>query len=81
MPSSTVRISKESIQVLKELAAREKTSLQTVLDRAIEEYRRHRFLQEANKAYLLLRENPKKWKVELDERKQWEAALADGQKD
>jgi predicted transcriptional regulator len=81
MPSSTVRISKESSQILKELASREKTSLQTVLDRAIEEYRRHRFLQEANKAYLLLRENPGKWKAELDERKQWEATLADGQKD
>jgi predicted transcriptional regulator len=81
MPSSTVRISKESSQVLKEMAAREKTSLQTVLDRAIEEYRRNRFLQEANKAYLLLKENPGKWKVEMDERKQWEATLADGQKD
>ncbi|MBI5584137.1 MAG: toxin-antitoxin system protein [Deltaproteobacteria bacterium] len=81
MSSSTVRISKESSTILREIAAREKKSLQTVLDAAIEEYRRHRFLQEANKAYSVLKENPKNWKVELEERKQWEAALSDGQRD
>jgi predicted transcriptional regulator len=80
MSSSTVRISKESSNILREIAAREKKSFQTVLDAAIEEYRRHRFLQEANKAYLVLKENPKKWKAELEERKQWDAALSDGQK-
>ncbi len=81
MPSSTVRISKESSDILKEIAARERKSLQAVLDAAIEEYRRHRFLREANKAYWLLRENPRKWKAEMEERQKWEAALSDGQKD
>jgi hypothetical protein len=81
MSSSTVRISKESSNILREIAAREKKSLQTVLDDAIEEYRRHRFLQEANKAYLVLKENPRSWKVEAEERKQWETTLSDGQKD
>ena len=81
MSSSTVRISKESSHILREIATQEKKSLQTVLDAAIEEYRRHRFLQEANKAYLVLKENPKSWKVELEERKQWETTLSDGQKD
>ncbi len=81
MSSSTVRISKESSNVLREIAAQEKKSLQTVLDAAIEEYRRHRFLQEANKAYSVLKENPKNWKMELEERKQWETTLSDGQKD
>jgi hypothetical protein len=81
MSSSTVRISKESGNILREIAAQEKKSLQAVLDAAIEEYRRHRFLQEANKAYLILKENPKGWKAELEERKQWETTLSDGQKD
>jgi hypothetical protein len=81
MSSSTVRISKESSHILKEIATQEKKSLQTVLDAAIEEYRRHRFLREANKAYLVLKEKPNGWKVELDERKQWETTLSDGQKD
>ncbi|MBA4395053.1 MAG: toxin-antitoxin system protein [Desulfobacca sp.] len=81
MSSSTVRISKESSHVLREIAAQERKSLQTVLDAAIEEYRRHRFLREANNAYSVLKENPRNWKVELEERKQWETALPDGQRD
>lgn len=81
MSSSTVRISKESSTILREIAAQERKSLQTVLDAAIEEYRRRRFLQEANRAYSVLKENPKNWKVELEERKQWEATLSDGQRD
>jgi len=81
MPSSTVRISKESGDILREIAAQERKSLQAILDTAIEEYRRRRFLQEANKAYSVLRENPKKWKMEQEERKQWETTLSDGEKD
>lgn len=81
MSSSTIRISKESNSILREIAAQEKKSLQTILDAAIEDYRRRRFLQEANKAYSVLKENPKNWKVELEERKQWETTLSDGQRD
>ena len=81
MSSSTVRISKESSTILRDIAAQERKSLQTVLDAAIETYRRHRFLQEANKAYSALRENPKAWKAELEERKQWETTLSDGQRE
>lgn len=80
MPSSTVRISKESSNILREIATQEKRSLQAVLDTAIEEYRRRRFLQEANKAYSVLKENPQSWKVELKERKKWETTLSDGQR-
>jgi hypothetical protein len=81
MSSSTIRISKESNSILREIAAQEKKSLQTILDAAIEDYRRHRFLQEANKAYSVLRRNPKAWKAELDERKQWDAISSDSQRD
>lgn len=81
MSSSTVRISKESSHILREIATQEKKSLQSVLDSAIEEYRRHRFLQKANKAYSVLKENSKSWKEEKEERKQWETTLSDGQRD
>ena len=80
MPSSTVRISKESSKILREIASQERKPLQAILDTAIEEYRRRRFLQEANKAYSVLKENPKNWKMEQEERKQWETTLSDGQK-
>jgi hypothetical protein len=47
----------------------------------IEESRHQRFLQEANEAYAVLRENPNAWKAELAERKEWDSTLADGQED
>ena len=47
----------------------------------IEEYRHQRLLQEANEAYTALRENPKAWKAELAEQKEWDSALADGPED
>lgn len=79
MSSSTVRISKESSNILREIATQDRKSLQSILDAAIEDYRRHRFLQEANKAYSALRKNPKTWEAELEERNQWDVALSDGQ--
>jgi hypothetical protein len=81
MGSSTVRISKESSAILKEIAAQERKTLQSILDDAIENYRRNRFLHEVNKAYSALRKNPKAWEAEREERKQWDAALPDGQGD
>ena len=46
-----------------------------------EEYRRQRFLHEANAAYAALRNDPKQWKDELAERKEWDSTSIDGQKD
>jgi hypothetical protein len=55
--------------------------MQIILDLAIEEYRRQRFIQEANEAYAALRKNSKAWKAELSERKEWDATMADDQGD
>jgi hypothetical protein len=81
VPGRTVRIRKETQNILKKLAANEGKPMQAILDVAIEEYRRQRFLQEANAAYAALRNNPKSWKAELSERKEWDATMADGQED
>jgi predicted transcriptional regulator len=80
MPSATVRISKGTRDTLRDLAAKSGESMQTIIDRAIEEYRRQSFIEQANKAYLALRENPEAWESELKERREWEATLADNQK-
>ncbi len=80
MPSATVRISKGTRETLRDLAAKSGESMQTIIDRAIEEYRRQSFMEQANKAYLALRENPEAWESELKERREWEATLADNQK-
>jgi len=81
MPGTTVRIRSETKLILQELAARTGKPMQTVLDLAIEEYRRQQFLQEANEAYAALRKDPKAWKAELSERKEWDATISDDQED
>ncbi len=52
--------------------------MQVILDRAIELYRRQRFLEESNRAFAALRANSKRWKSEQAEREAWDATLADG---
>ncbi|MBM4338891.1 MAG: toxin-antitoxin system protein [Deltaproteobacteria bacterium] len=81
MSAKTVRIRKETQDILRELANHEGKPMQTILDLAIEGYRRQRFLQGANAAYASLRSNPKAWKEELNERREWDATMADGQED
>lgn len=77
MPS-TVRISEASHRALRDLAEREQTSLQTVVERAIENYRRNRLLEAANKQYAALRANDAAWKEQLAERDLWDATAGDG---
>jgi len=81
MSGKTVRIRRETQSILRELANNEGKSMQTILDLAIEAYRRQRILQEANAAFAALRNNPKAWKAELAERREWDATMADGQED
>lgn len=77
MSSITVRVSEKTGAILRELAGRAGEPMQAILDRAVEEYRRKRFLEEANQAYALLRSNPKAWAEESAERKAWDKALGD----
>lgn len=79
MPTGTVRIKQKSHNTLRKMASTEGKPMQAILETAIEEYRRQRFLHEANAAYAALRNTPKQWKEELAERKEWDSALIDGQ--
>ena len=81
MAATTVRVSEETREKLRELAHDEKESMQTVLSKAVESYRRQRFWDQHNAAYARLREDPEAWAEELAERKLWEATLMDGLED
>ena len=74
----TTRISGPSREVLRKLAEESGESLQAILEKAIEIYRRQRFLEENNRAFEGLRANTKAWKTEQAERKAWDIALGDG---
>ena len=51
--------------------------MQTVLNQALEHYRRQRFLEDTNKAFAALRSDPEAWQQEQQEREVWEQTLAD----
>ena len=48
------------------------------LEKAIERYRRQKFLEEANASYAALKANRKKWEEEIAERRLWDRVNADG---
>jgi hypothetical protein len=60
------------------MAKEEHQSMQSVIDRALEGYRREKFLRAANADFAALRCDPEAWKKDLRERDLWEQTLADG---
>lgn len=78
MSTAIVRLSRTAHQTLRDLAGRTGQSMQSLLDDAIEAYRRERLLDETNAAFAALKRDPKAWKAELEERKAWDATLVDG---
>jgi predicted transcriptional regulator len=78
MPSVTVRISEKSWKTLCELAEKSGESPEAVLERAIEEYRRERFMEAANAAYAALRADPEAWAEYQKELALWDCTLMDG---
>jgi predicted transcriptional regulator len=78
MPSTSIRIDQHALAVLRELARKERQPMQTVLTEAIDSYRRKKFLEEANAAFAVLRNDPEAWKEEQQEREIWDQANKDG---
>ena len=78
MPSLTVRISPKTHKSLKELSELTGEPMPAVLDKAIEAYRRRQFLEGLASDFARLRQDPKAWQQELDERAAWDATLSDG---
>ena len=79
--ATNVRIQPETHAKLRQLAQEAGVSMPQVLDEAIDDLYRKRFLEECNRAYARLRANPKAWAEELAERKVWDVTLADGLED
>lgn len=77
MSSLSVRISDKTHQNVQELAKSEGQSMQSIIDVAIENYRRQCLLEEANRQYAALRADPVAWQEELEERAVLEGSLLD----
>jgi len=81
MASDTVRIKPETHAKLRDIAQSTGQSMPEVLDEAVETLRRMRLLDETNRAFAALRNDPKAWQAELAEREAWEATLGDDLED
>ena len=76
--SPTVRISEKSHHTLRELAAQYGEPMQSVLDQALENYRRKKFFDECDAAYEALQQQPEAWADYQKELAEWEVTLMDG---
>ena len=75
---SQVRVSENTHEILRSLSLREGKSMQDIIDKAIEDYRRKAFLEGLSNDYRLLQENPEAWKEHEEETALWDNTLADG---
>ena len=78
MSAHNVRITDRAHQTLRELANDEKATMQFVLEKAIERYRRESFLRAANEDYKRLRGDSAAWKQVMRERELLDRAIGDG---
>ena len=81
MASETVRLRPETHDKLKALSEKSGEPMTTVLDRADEALRRQTFLEELALDFAALKSDPKGWAAEQKERGEWDATIADNQKD
>jgi predicted DNA-binding protein len=78
MSHLTISLSEATHEMLAALTELTGETMQTVLDKAIENYRRHIFLLQANRAFAALRQNEELWQEEIEERDLWDQTISDG---
>jgi predicted transcriptional regulator len=78
MSQTTVRISERTRETLREIAQARQETMQSVLENAVEEYRRKRFFEDLDAEYAKLQEDPEAWDAYQAELKVWDATLMDG---
>jgi predicted DNA-binding protein len=76
--TTTVRISQEARETLRELSKQTGQSARVLLERSLHAYRDQLLLDQSNAAYAAIREDPKTTAEMLAERRAWDATLADG---
>ena len=76
--ASTVRISESAHRALTDMARATDSTLQSLIDIAVEDLRRRMLLERSNSAYAALRADPKAWKLWKNELGSLDATLGDG---
>ncbi len=78
MSTTTIRVSAKTHRMLAQLSREAGTSMNDLVEQAVELYRRQRIIAEANVAYAALRADPAAWAEVQAERKVWDSTLTDG---
>lgn len=78
MSGTQVRISPWTHQILRSLASHTGESMQEVMEKAVEHYRRKAFLEGLNNDFRTLRGDSDAWQDEEEERALWDNASQDG---
>ena len=78
MATTTMRITEQSGRTLRELAKSSGETMQTIIDKAVEEYRRKKMFEQADAAYAALQEDPAAWEEYQKEIREWDCTLMDG---
>ncbi len=76
--TTTIRVSRRTRDRLQHLAEQYGSSMQAVLEEAVELYQGQRLLEATNAAYAALRADPAAWRELQEERAEWDATLNDG---
>lgn len=78
MSTTTIRISTQSRNSLRELAQTIGLPMQKIAEQAIEQYQRQHLLAATNAAYAQLRADEPAWQAYVEEQAEWDATLNDG---
>jgi predicted transcriptional regulator len=78
MSQTTVRITESAHALLKHLAKEEERPMQAVLEEALEEHRRRRFLQDVNAGYAAARGDRAEYASFVAESAEWNSTNLDG---
>jgi hypothetical protein len=78
LQSPTMRVDRDTYASVRSLAGQLQLPMQSVLAKAVEHYRRHLLVEEANAAYTRLREDPLAVREMEEERRIFENTLSDG---
>jgi hypothetical protein len=76
--TTTIRVSQHTRALVHDLAQTDGVTMQEMIERAIEAYRRQRLLRETNAAYAVVRADAAAEAGLERERAEWDVTLADG---
>ena len=78
MDSLTIRVSRSTHGLLRELANRLGESMTDIVDRSVREFEKQQFWADYNAAYATLQADPAAWAEFEDEIALWDTTLSDG---